>query len=60
MSAGAVEEQTTVTASISVNMQGASTSVGVVDRNITAISAAFTQVETAIAATKEAAQVLAR
>ncbi len=60
MSAGAVEEQTTVTASISANMQGASTSVGVVDRNITAISAAFTQVETAIAATKEAAQVLAR
>ncbi|CAO3406103.1 methyl-accepting chemotaxis protein [Azospirillum largimobile] len=60
MSAGAVEEQTTVTASISANMQGASTSVSVVDRNINAISTAFAQVETAIAATKEAAQVLAR
>ncbi|WP_434617967.1 methyl-accepting chemotaxis protein [Azospirillum sp. B2RO_4] len=60
MSAGAVEEQTTVTASISANMQGASTSVAVVDRNITAISAAFAQVGTAIASTKEAAQVLAR
>ncbi|PWC78256.1 PAS domain-containing methyl-accepting chemotaxis protein [Azospirillum sp. TSH64] len=60
MSAGAVEEQTTVTASISVNMQGASTSVAVVDRNITSISTAFAQVGTAIASTKEAAQVLAR
>ncbi|MFS2009646.1 PAS domain-containing protein [Azospirillum sp. CT11-132] len=60
MSAGAVEEQTTVTASISANMQGASTSVAVVDRNITAISTAFAQVGTAIASTKEAAQVLAR
>lgn len=60
MSAGAVEEQTTVTSSMSANMQEASTSVEVVDRNIGAIATAFAQVGSAIAETKDAARVLAR
>ncbi len=60
MSAGAVEEQTAVTTSISANMQEASTSVDAVDRNINAMATAFAQVGSAIAETKDAARVLAR
>ncbi|MBY6261327.1 PAS domain S-box protein [Azospirillum sp. 412522] len=60
MSAGAVEEQNTVTASISANMQAAASSVAVVNRNINAISTAFTQVGSAVKETKDAATVLAR
>lgn len=59
-SACTVEEQNTVSAGISANMQAAASSVEVVNRNIGAISNAFIQVGSAIRETKEAATVLAR
>ncbi|MBP2298163.1 methyl-accepting chemotaxis protein [Azospirillum picis] len=60
MSAGAVEEQTTVTDDMSVNMQSASGSVAQVDHNIGSITTAFTQVARAVAETKEATRILTR
>ena len=58
--AGAVEEQSAVTHEMATNMQGASTAVAVITRNIGEIGASVEQISAAVGKTKEAAQVLAR
>ncbi len=58
--ASAVEEQSAVTSEMASNMQSASQAVGSIGGNMNEISAAIQQASSAIATTKEAAQVLAR
>ena len=58
--ASAVEEQTAVTGEMSRSMQGASTAVSAITRNIGDIGASIRQVAAAVGKTKEAAHVLAR
>ena len=58
--AAAIEEQSSVTQSMSGNMQAASNAVQSVTTSITEISAAVGQVAQAVSRTKEAAAVLAR
>lgn len=58
--AGAVEEQSAVTRSMSSSMQGTSAAVETISGSITEISAAIHQVGHAVDKTKEAAEVLAR
>jgi len=58
--AGAVEEQTSVTQNVSASVQGAASAVGTINSTIGEISAAIQQVSQAVAETKKAAQVLAR
>jgi len=58
--ASAVEEQSAVTRDMSSNMQNASMAVTTVNGNIASIAAAVQQAGSAVAKTKEAAQVLAR
>lgn len=60
VTAGAVEEQSSVTRDMSTNMQGASSSVGLVTAGVGEIAASITQVGRAVEQTKEAAQVLAQ
>ena len=58
--ASAVEEQSAVTRDMSANMQNASASVSAISQSIGEISAAAQQSESAVAKTREAAQILAR
>ena len=58
--ASAVEEQTAVTGEMSRSMQGASTAVSAITRNIGDIGVSIRQVAAAVGKTKEAAHVLAR
>ena len=58
--AGAVEEQSAVTAEMSSNMQTASTSVGEISVDVSEIAAAINQVAAAVSKTKDAAQILVR
>ena len=58
--AAAVEEQSAVTHDLSENMQSAARAVGAISQSIVTISTAVDQVSDAVAATREAAQVLAR
>jgi methyl-accepting chemotaxis protein len=58
--AGAVEEQSTVTRDISANMQSAATAVNSIVTNVAAISTAVKQANDAMIMTKEMAQKLAR
>ena len=58
--ASAVEEQTAVTGEMSRSMQGASTAVSAITRNIGDIGASIRQVAAAVGKTKQAAHVLAR
>ncbi len=58
--AGAVEEQSAVTSSMSSSMQSASRAVTTISSGIADISAAVQQVHTAVSKTKDAVQVLSR
>ena len=58
--AGAMEEQSAVTLSMSQSMQSASRAVETISREIAGISVAVEQANGAVAKTKDAAQVLAR
>ena len=58
--ASSVEEQSTVTRSMSANMQTAAEAVGSISNSITDIGAAVTQIASSVAKTKEGARVLAR
>jgi methyl-accepting chemotaxis protein len=58
--ASAVEEQSAVTQTMSMNMQSASAAVANFNNSIDAISSAVEQVQSAVTSTKQAAEVLVR